>query len=63
MKASSIGRFVIGSALLMVGWMILLMVGWMILLSAPITLVGLPIGLIVLAASLELMLGPRNRRT
>jgi hypothetical protein len=55
MKVTSIGRFLIGSALLMAGWMILL--------SAPITLVGLPIGLMVLAAGLELMKGPSNRRT
>jgi hypothetical protein len=44
-----IGRFLIGS--------LLLMGGWMLLLSAPVTVVGLPLGLIVLAAALQLMVG------
>jgi hypothetical protein len=50
----SIGRFLIGSSLVFVGWMLML--------SAAITVVGLPIGLAVLAAGLELMLAPRSGR-
>ncbi|MGH2677515.1 MAG: hypothetical protein ACRDHB_04030, partial [Actinomycetota bacterium] len=48
---AGIGRFVIGS--------FLLMAGSMIALSGAITIVGLPIGLIVLAVGLDLMLGSR----
>jgi hypothetical protein len=49
----NIGRFLIGSPLVFTGWMLML--------SAAITVVGLPIGLAVLAGGLELMLGPRSR--
>jgi hypothetical protein len=51
----SIVRFLIGSSLLMTGGALML--------SAPLTVVGLPIGLMVVAAGLELMLGSRNRRS
>jgi hypothetical protein len=44
-----IGRFLIGSALLFAAWMLIL--------SAAVTVVGLPLGVMVLAAGLELMLG------
>jgi hypothetical protein len=53
-----IGRFLIGSTLLMVGGM----VG----LSAAITIVGLPIGLIIVGMGLQLMFarsGGRSRQT
>jgi hypothetical protein len=49
----TIVRFLIGSALLFVGSMIML--------SGAITVVGLPIGLAILAVGLELMLSPGNR--
>jgi hypothetical protein len=45
-----IGRFLIGSTLLMVGGMVAL--------SAAITVVGLPIGLIIVGMGLHLMLAP-----
>jgi hypothetical protein len=45
-------RFLIGSALLMTGCVIVA--------SAVITVVGLPLGLAVLGAGLELMVGPRH---
>jgi hypothetical protein len=48
---AGIGRFLLGS--------ILLMAGSMIALSGAITVVGLPIGLIVLAVGLDLMLARR----
>jgi hypothetical protein len=51
---AGIGRFVIGS--------VLLMVGAMVALTGAITIVGLPLGLIVLAVGLDLMLAPRRRR-
>jgi hypothetical protein len=50
-----IGRFLIGSTLLMVGGMVAL--------SAAITVVGLPIGLIIVGMGLQLMLGPSGRRS
>ncbi len=50
-----IGRFLIGSSLVFVGWMLML--------SATITVVGLPIGLMVLAAGLNLMFARSNRRS
>jgi hypothetical protein len=50
-----IGRFLIGSSLVFVGWMLML--------SAAITVVGLPIGLMVLAAGLNLILARSNRRS
>jgi hypothetical protein len=50
-----IGRFLIGSTLLMVGSM----VG----LSAAITVVGLPIGLIIVGVGLQLMFVPSGGRT
>ena len=46
-------RFLIGSTLLMIGSMILA--------SAAITVIGLPLGLGVLGAGLELLVGPRHR--
>lgn len=49
----SIGRFLIGSSLVFAGWILML--------SAVVTIVGLPIGLAVLAAGLELVLAPRRR--
>ena len=49
-----IGRFLIGSALLFTGWMVIL--------SAAITVVGLPVGLAVMAGGLELMLGTQPSR-
>jgi hypothetical protein len=49
----SIGRFLIGSALVFVGWMLML--------SAVVTVVGLPIGLAVLALGLDLVVSPRRR--
>jgi hypothetical protein len=55
LELPSIGRFLLGS--------FLLMPGCLLILSAPITVVGLPLGLMVLAAGLDLMLAPRNRRT
>ena len=48
-----IARFLVGSSLLFIG----AMVG----LSAAITVVGLPIGLAMVAYGLELMVGPRGR--
>jgi hypothetical protein len=45
-------RFLIGSALLMTGWVLVA--------SAVITVVGLPLGVIVFGAGLELMVGPRH---
>ena len=45
-------RFLIGSTLLMIGCMIVA--------SAAITVVGLPLGLAVLGAGLELLVGPRH---
>jgi hypothetical protein len=45
-------RFLIGSALLFTGSVLVA--------SAVITVVGLPLGLIVLGAGLELMVGPRR---
>jgi hypothetical protein len=48
-------RFLVGSALMFVGWM----VG----LSAAITVVGLPLGLAVMALGLELMVGSRSSRS
>jgi hypothetical protein len=50
-----IGRFLIGSTLLMVGGM----VG----LSAAITVVGLPIGLIIVGMGLQLMFAPSGGRS
>jgi hypothetical protein len=50
-----IGRFLIGSTLLMVGCM----VG----LSAAITVVGLPIGLIIVGVGLQLMFAPSGGRS
>jgi hypothetical protein len=50
-----IGRFLIGSTLLMVGGMVAL--------SAAITVVGLPIGLIIVGMGLQLMLGRSGRRS
>jgi hypothetical protein len=55
LELPSIGRFLIGSFLVMAG-------GGLVL-SAVVTVVGLPLGLLVLAAGLDLMLTPRNRRT
>jgi hypothetical protein len=49
----SIVRFLIGSSLVFTGWMLVL--------SAAITVVGLPLGLIVVGAGLSLMLAPSNR--
>lgn len=49
-----IGRFLIGSSLLFTGWMLML--------SAAVTVVGLPLGLMVLAAALELLVAPSKRR-
>jgi hypothetical protein len=49
----TIGRFLLGSTLLMTGSMLAL--------SAAITVVGLPLGLMVLAAGLNLMLTPSKR--
>lgn len=46
-------RFLIGSSLVFVGWM----VG----LSAAITVVGLPIGVALVGAGLQLMLAPGSR--
>jgi hypothetical protein len=51
---AGIGRFVMGS--------FLLMAGSMIVLSGAITIVGLPLGLIVLAVGLDLLLAPSRRR-
>jgi hypothetical protein len=45
-------RFLIGSAMLMMGWVLAA--------SAVITVVGLPLGLVVFGAGLELMVGPRH---
>lgn len=45
-------RFLIGSALLMTGCVLVA--------SGAITVVGLPLGLAVLGAGLELMVGPRH---
>jgi hypothetical protein len=45
-------RFLVGSTLLLVGCMIVA--------SAAITVVGLPLGLAVLGAGLELLVGPRH---
>lgn len=45
-------RFLIGSALLMMGWVLAA--------SAVITVVGLPLGVVVFGAGLELMVGPRH---
>lgn len=45
-------RFLIGSALLMTGWVIAA--------SAVITVVGLPLGIAVFGAGLELLVGPRH---
>jgi hypothetical protein len=49
---ASIGRFLLGS--------ILLMAGSMVALSGAITIVGLPLGLIVLAVGLDLMFASRR---
>jgi hypothetical protein len=49
-----IGRFLIGSALLFLGWMLIL--------SAVVTVVGLPLGLAVMAVGLDLVVGPRSKR-
>ena len=48
-------RFLVGSSLMFVGWM----VG----LSAAITVVGLPVGLAVMALGLELLVGSRGGRS
>ncbi len=48
-------RFLIGSTLLMVGGMVVL--------SAAITVVGLPIGLIIVGMGLQLMLAPGGGRS
>lgn len=48
-----IGRFLVGSALLFIGWMVIL--------SAAITVVGLPVGLAVLALGLDLLISPRRK--
>jgi predicted anti-sigma-YlaC factor YlaD len=48
---AGIGRFLLGS--------ILLMAGSMLALSGAITIVGLPLGLIVLAVGLDLLLARR----
>jgi hypothetical protein len=45
-------RFLIGSAMLMMGWVLAA--------SAVITVVGLPLGVVVFGAGLELMVGPRH---
>jgi hypothetical protein len=45
-------RFLIGSTLLMMGWVLAA--------SAVITVVGLPLGVVVFGAGLELMVGPRH---
>jgi hypothetical protein len=55
LELPSITRFLIGS--------FLVMAGGALVLSAVVTVVGLPLGLLVLAAGLDLMLTPRNRRT
>jgi hypothetical protein len=55
LELPSITRFLIGSTLLMTGCMLVL--------SAAITVVGLPVGLMVLAAGLELMRAPSDRPT
>jgi hypothetical protein len=49
-----IGRFLIGSSLVFAGMMLVL--------SAAVTIVGLPLGLIVLGAGLQMMFAPSNRR-
>ena len=49
-----LGRFLIGSTLVMAGCLLAL--------SGAITVVGLPIGLMVLAAGLDLMLASGRRR-
>jgi hypothetical protein len=46
-------RFLIGSSLLFIGTMVMA--------SAAITVVGLPIGLIVLAGGLQMLTEPRRR--
>jgi hypothetical protein len=51
----SIVRFLVGSSLMFVGWMIGL--------SAAITIVGLPVGLAVMALGLELLVGSSGRRS
>jgi hypothetical protein len=55
LELPSIGGFLIGSFLVMAG-------GGLVL-SAVVTVLGLPLGLLLLAAGLDLMLTPRNRRT
>ena len=49
-----IARFLIGASLLFVGMMLVPL--------AAVTIVGLPFGLIVLGAGLQLMVAPRNSR-
>jgi hypothetical protein len=46
-------RFLIGSSLLFIGTMVMA--------SAAVTVVGLPIGLILLAAGLQMLTEPRGR--
>jgi hypothetical protein len=47
-------RFLIGSSLLFVGTMVIA--------SAAITVVGLPIGMFLLAAGMQMLVGPRSDR-
>lgn len=48
-----IARFLIGSFLVFAGWMVIPL--------AAVTVVGLPIGLILLGAGLQLMVAPSRR--
>jgi hypothetical protein len=51
-KERTVSRFLIGSALLFAGFVLVA--------SAVFTVVGLPLGLIVVGAALELMVGQRH---
>jgi hypothetical protein len=50
-----VGRFLIGSSLLFLGSMVML--------TAAVTVVGLPLGLILFAAGLELLVGGGRSRS
>jgi hypothetical protein len=54
LKLPSIGRFLLGTALFTTGVALML--------SAAITVIGLPVGLMVFAAALDLMLNPSSRQ-
>ncbi len=50
----TITRFLMGSALLVVAWFVMLL--------GAITIVGLPIGLIIFAVAMQVLLAPGARR-